>query len=378
MPMFRERGSAQLVLSLLREEEFMKFRAAVLYEQGKPLAVEEVEVPSIGPDEVLVKQFASGICHSQLHQIHHPTNPLPMVLGHESTGVVVAKGRHVTHVKEGDHVLVTWIPRDADHTWPTIRPQGVSVTWRGQQAKSNNVYTWAEATQAHHQYVVKMPQAYPTDVTAIIGCAVMTGAGAVLYTAKVQPGNSVAVFGVGGVGLCAIAAAAIVGAHPLIAVDLDEAKLAFARQFGATHGVNASSGDPVEAIRQLTNGGVDFAFDTIGAPTTQVQIAQAVRPGIDGVCEGGTAVLVGIPQEAVTVDLWRTLVAQARIYRTSKGGSCRPDRDFPLFLDWYQKGQLKLNDLVTKTYTLDQLNEGVHDLGRGQIFGRSILEFAKP
>ncbi|MSQ13605.1 MAG: alcohol dehydrogenase [Dehalococcoidia bacterium] len=356
----------------------MKFRAAVFYEKGKPLAVEEVESPPIGPDEVLVKQFSSGICHSQLHQILNPTNPMPMIMGHESTGVVVAKGRNVTHVKEGDHVMVTWIPRDGDENWPKIRPQGVYVNWRGQQAKSTNVYTWAEATQAHHQYVVKMPNEFPTDVTAIIGCAVMTGAGAVMNTAKVKRGDSVAVIGVGGVGLSSVAAAAALGANPVIAVDLDEAKLEFARKFGATHGVNASSGDPVEAIRKLTSGGVDFAFDTIGAPKTQVQIAQATRPGIGGVREGGTAVLVGIPQTEVTVDLWRTLVAQARIYRSSLGGSSRPDRDFPIFLDWYKRGQLKLNDLVTKKYTLDQINEGVHDLERGRIFGRSIMEFAKP
>ncbi len=356
----------------------MKFRAAVFYEKGKPLAVEEVESPPIGPDEVLVKQFASGICHSQLHQILNPTNPMPMIMGHESTGVVVAKGRNVTHVKEGDHVMVTWIPRDGDENWPNIRPQGVYVNWRGQQAKSGNVYTWAEATQAHHQYVVKMPKEFATDVTAIIGCAVMTGAGAVMNTAKVKRGDSVAVLGVGGVGLSSVAAAAALGANPVIAVDLDEAKLEFARKFGATHGVNASSGDPVEAIKKLTSGGVDFAFDTIGAPKTQVQIAQATRPGIGGVREGGTAVLVGIPQAEVTVDLWRTLVAQARIYRSSLGGSSRPDRDFPIFLDWFKRGQLKLNDLVTKKYTLDQINEGVHDLERGRIFGRSIMEFAKP
>lgn len=355
----------------------MKFRAAVLYEKGKPLAVEEVESPPIGPDEVLVKQFASGICHSQIHQIHNPTNPMPMVMGHESTGVVVGKGRNVTHVKEGDHVMVTWLPRDGDQDWPRVRPQGVYVNWRGQQARSGNVYTWAEATQAHHQYVVKMPKEFPTDVTAVIGCAVMTGAGAVMNTARVQKGNSVAVFGVGGVGLSAVAAASVLGANPVIAVDLDETKLEFARKFGATHGVNASSSDPVEAIKNLTSGGVDFAFDTIGAPKTQVQIAQAARSGIGGVSEGGTAVLVGIPQAEVTVHLWRML-STAKIYRTSTGGSCRPDRDFPTFLDWYKKGQLKLNEMVTNKYTLDQINHGVHDLERGHIFGRSIMEFAKP
>jgi Zn-dependent alcohol dehydrogenase len=362
----------------VQKGDIVKFRAAVFYEKGKPLAVEEVETAPPGPDEVLVKQFASGICHSQLHQIHNPTNPMPMVMGHESTGVVVAKGKNVTHVKEGDHVMVTWLPRDADESWPQKRPTGVSVAWRGQQAKSGNVYTWAEATQAHEQYVVKMPKDVPVDVTAIIGCAVMTGSGAVMNTAGVKRGQSVAIFGVGGVGLCAVAAAAALGASPIIAVDLDESKLEFARKFGATHGVNASSGNPIEAIQKLTKGGVDYAFDTIGAPKTQIQIAQATRPGIGGVREGGAAVLVGIPQAEVTVDLWRTLVPQARTYRSSLGGSCRPDRDFPIFLDWSKTGKLKLNDLVTKRYTLDQINEGVHDLERGRIFGRSIMEFSKP
>jgi Zn-dependent alcohol dehydrogenase len=219
-----------------------------------------------------------------------------------------------------------------------------------------------------------MPSEFPTDVTAIIGCAVMTGAGAVIHTAGVKRNQSVAIFGAGGVGLCAIAAAAMVDANPIIAVDVDDAKLEFARQFGATHTINATLEDPVSAISKLMDGGVDFAFDTVGAGNTPVQIAQAARPGIGGMREGGMAVLVGLTQEEISVNFW-PLLFPGKSYRASFGGSCRPDRDFPVFLDWYRSGRLNLDALVTRRFTLDQINEGVRDLEHGQIFGRSIVVF---
>ena len=223
------------------------------------------------------------------------------------------------------------------------------------------------------------------DVTAIIGCAVMTGAGAVLNTAKVRPGDSVAVFGVGGVGLSAITAAKVAGAFPLIAVDLDDEKLEFARSFGATHTVNAGTSDAVEAIRALTtkpdrwdfNGkpvaGVDFAFDCIGVPKTMQQIALAARTGAFGREPGGNAILVGVPTTAPDFDYGHLLMSEKR-YIGSLGGSCEPDRDFPMFLGWYAEGQLKLNEMVTARYRLEDINEAVDDLHHGRIAGRAILD----
>jgi Zn-dependent alcohol dehydrogenase len=348
----------------------MKYRAAVYAEHGKPLVVDEVEFPDPAPDQVLVKLFASGICHSQLHQLHNPEARTPAMLGHEATGVVIDKGRDVTHVKEGDHVMLTWLPRAAVPGWQ--RPAPARFRWREHEFEAG-VFTWAEHSLISEQYVVPLGKDVRTDVTAIIGCAVMTGAGAVINTAQVRPGESVAVFGVGGVGLCAITAAAASSAYPIIAVDLSDDKLEFAKKFGATHGVNASREDPVARVIEITGGGADYAFDAIGVPVTMEQILRAVRPGIGGLSHGGTAVLIGVPQVNATLDM-RSMLS-GRIYRGSIGGSSSPGRDFPIFVRWFQQGTLKLEDLVTERYSLDRINDGVHALERGEIFGRSIIEF---
>ena len=358
-------------------------RVVVCPEGPGPLRIDEIDLPDPGPYQVVVKQFASGICHSQLHQMHGPRQQ-PQLLGHESTGVVVAAGREVSHIKEGDRVMVTWVPRDPEIT---RRPEPCTLDLAdGTTARSQGVFTWADNTIADEQYVVSLPDDAPVDVTAIIGCAVMTGSGAVYHTAGVKKGESVAVFGVGGVGLSAIAAAAVVEADPIIAVDLSEEKLEFAKMFGATIGVNASQGDPVEQIRELTQrpgqfglagnpvAGVDYAFDCIGLRVTMEQILPAVRPGVLGHTTGGTAVLVGVPQTPVELDA-RDLLISEKKYIGSIGGSCRPDRDFPMFLRWFNEGDLDLNALVTSRYELDQINEATTALEQGQISGRSIMEF---
>lgn len=348
----------------------MKTRAAVHIEHARPLVVEEVILPDPGPNQIVVKQFASGVCHSQLHQLHNAASRTPLVLGHESTGVVTARGKNVTHVKEGDKVMITWIPRDAHEGM--ARPAPATITFRGETLQAG-VFTWAEATIADQQYVVKLADDVRTDVTAIIGCAVMTGCGAALNTAKVQKGNSVAIFGVGGVGLCIVQACANVGAAPIIAVDLADEKIEFARKFGATLGVNAGSEDAVARVRELTDGGADFAFDAIGVPKTMEQVLPAVRPGVGGLKEGGVAVLVGVPQTTATLTM-RDLFA-ARTYRGSIGGSSRPEVDFPMYVRWFKEGMLPLDLLVTRRFKLDEINEACRALEKGEIAGRSILEF---
>jgi Zn-dependent alcohol dehydrogenase len=323
-------------------------KAAILVEPNAPLVIDDVTFPDPQPDQVLIKLFASGICHSQLHQIHrtpqsaHRGTPAvcPSLLGHEATGVVVAKGHQVTHVQEGDHVMTTW----------------------------------TEYALLSERLVVPLDKEVATDVTSIIGCAVLTGAGVILNTLGVRVNESVAVFGAGGVGLCAIAAAHIVGAYPIIAVDLSDDKLAFAQRFGATHGVNAAHGDPVQAIQALTDGGVDYAIDAIGAARTQEQILYAVRPGTIGLKPGGTACLVGAVQELGRLDVEELRITQ-RTYTGTRGSLCRPDRDFPIFVRWYQRGQLDLDALVTQRYTLEQINEAVGDLSGGRIHGRSIITY---
>jgi Zn-dependent alcohol dehydrogenase len=360
-----------------------KSRAAIFVEQNKPLIIDEVEFPDPGPDQVLVKLFSSGICHSQIHTMQRPVRPghrLPALLGHESTGVVVSKGREVKHVKEGDHVITTWVDRDNSTTTQRLVSHALNdraqytALWKGKEVM-HSAATWAEHALAQERVVLQMPSDVPTDVTAIIGCAVMTGAGAILNTLNVRPGESVAVFGAGGIGLCAIAAAAIVDAYPIVAVDVIEDKLAFARRFGATHTVNAREVDPVKAIQDLTNGGVDYALDAIGMPETQEQILRAVRAGYSGLNRGGTALLIGLTPAGAKVALDTSLFAGSRSFTRTSGGDCCPDRDFPLFIRWYREGKLKLNELVTDRYKLDQINKAVDDLENGRILGRGILTY---
>lgn len=359
-------------------------RVVVLPQEPGPMRIEDVELPDPGPTQVVVKQFASGVCHSQLHQIHNP-RATRLVLGHESTGKVLKKGAEVTNVDVGDHVMVTWVPRNASLAGGPPAPIEIPVD--GGTARSANVFTWADTTICDERYVVPMARDERTDVTAIIGCAVMTGAGAVYHTAGVKRGESVAVFGAGGVGLSAIAAAAVLGADPIIAVDLDDAKLDFARKFGATVGINARDGDPIARIKEITRdpaqcdmlgqpvAGADYAFDCIGVRVTMEQILPAVRPGVLGGRTGGTAVLVGVPQGPVELNA-RDLLISEKKYIGSIGGSCRPDRDFPMFLRWFREGDLDLDAMVTERFALDEINEATHALETGKISGRAILDLS--
>ncbi|MEX0763243.1 MAG: zinc-binding dehydrogenase [Dehalococcoidia bacterium] len=349
----------------------MKSIAAIHLEHGKPLVVDEIEIPDPQPDQVAVKLYSSGVCHSQLHQMHNPETPRPALLGHEGTGVVTRVGKDIDHVKEGDLVIVTWVPRDPIRGRWTPGPSG--ATYR-EQPLSGPTFTWGEDVLIHNQYVVKIDDDNPKDVSSIVGCAILTGAGAVLHTAKVRPEDSVAVYGVGGVGISAIKMASILEAYPIIAVDLHDDKLEFAKEFGATHTVNASKVDPVEAIHEITSGGVDYAFDAIGLRITNEQILPSVRgggPGADNV--GGMAVLVGMPGNEMTIWPGHFMFHQ-RQYRGSLGATY-PDRDFAMYLRWHKEGKFPLDKLVTKRYRLDEINQACDDLEAGQIKGRAILEY---
>ncbi|MBV9597232.1 MAG: zinc-binding dehydrogenase [Chloroflexi bacterium] len=351
----------------------MKTRAAIHVGQNAPQVVDELDLPDPGPNHVTVSLFASGICHSQLHQIHNPNQPTPSVLGHEATGVVTGAGSGVDYVKEGDRVMVTWLTRTPS---PGQRPAAASGwAYRGQPVNFGlgGTATWTESTVVHEQYVVKLPDLVDEQLTSIIGCAVMTGAGAALNTGRVRAGDSVAVFGVGGVGLSCVQACANAGAYPIIVVDLRDDKLAFASQFGATHFVNASIEDPVARIRELTGGvGVDCSFDAIGAPKTLEQFYQVVRTGANGISEPGTAVLIGVPTGPTQFQMgqmWN------RRLTGSFGGGGRPERDFPMYVRWFQEGKLPLDKLVSRRYRLEQINDALGDLERGDIAGRSIIVF---
>jgi Zn-dependent alcohol dehydrogenase len=352
----------------------MKSRAAVYVEIGKPMIIDEIELPDPGPTQMIVKVFASGICHTQLHTLHNPNARVPALLGHEATGVVVKAGSAATNAREGDHVTLSFMPR----TLPGgIKPELPAVFFRGQELRASGASaTWSEHVLTDQAYVVAIDKAAATDVTAPIGCAVATGCGAVINTARVRPGDSVAVFGVGGVGLCAVSAAANVSAGPIIAVDLSDDKLEFAKKFGATHGVNASTEDPVARIRELTDGGADFAFDAIGHPKTVAALLPSVHPAEPGWRpEGGMAVQVGIPREPTFVGTLGEILPGGKIYRGTYGGSARPERDYPMYVRWFMEGKLPLDLLVSQRFKLEQVNEACEALERGRILGRAIIEF---
>ena len=349
----------------------MKSKAAVQTGPEEPLTLAEIEIPDPKDDQVLVKLTSSGICHSQLHQMDNPGLARPLLLGHEGTGIVTGIGDKVSHVKEGDQVIVTWVPRTPVSGRPTVPHSG--ITYQGTPV-NGNVYTWGEDVLVRSDYVVSISKDHPKDVSCIVGCAVLTGAGAVLHTANVRPGQSVAVFGCGGIGLCSIRMAAILEAYPIIAVDLQDDKLQLAKEFGATHIINASKIDPIEAIQEITLGGVDYAFDAIGVPTTNEQILPSTKaggPGADN--QGGTAVLIGLPGGDVTINT-RLFVTGQRRYMGSLGATY-PDKDFPMFLRLYQEGKFPLDKLITKRYKLDDINEACDSLKAGAILGRSIIEF---
>ncbi|MCX8278127.1 MAG: zinc-binding dehydrogenase [Dehalococcoidia bacterium] len=349
----------------------MKSRAAIHVGHGKELVVDEINIPDPQPDQVIVKLYSSGVCASQLHQMHNPDTPTPGLLGHEGFGIVTQIGSDITHLKVGDAAIVTWVPREpVPGRW--LAPSA-GVTWN-ETPLEGSTFTWCEDAIVWGGYAVKVDNDAPKDLSSIVGCAILTGAGAVTHTAKVRPGESVAVFGVGGVGLSAIQMAAVVNAYPIIAVDIDDEKLKFAKKFGATHTVNSAKVDPIATVIEMTNGGVDYAFDAVGLRITNEQILPVTRSGGSGADNiGGMAVMIGMPGPEMT--LWPGhFMFHQRQYRGSLGATY-PDKDFNMYLRLYKEGKFPLDKLVTKRYKLDDINEACDDLQSGKILGRAILEF---
>lgn len=341
-----------------------------------PIELREVTLPQLGKNDVLVQMHATGVCQSQLYWME-ATHKDPMLFGHEGYGTVLATGQAVQSVHEGDKVLITWVPRASD------RPaQRSSIELQdGVTAWSPNVYTWAEHTVVDELYVLPIDKKNAQDFVAIVGCAVVTGAGAVCFAADTQPGDTVAIFGAGGVGLSAIAAAAVRGAGRIIAVDLEADKLDLALHFGATDTINASTQDPVAVINELT-GGVDKAFDCVANNTTLNQAIDCTRSVMPGTgSPGGTTVLVGLPQGPLTLELGpnrhsggNLITGQKRLIGTAAGGA--KQTDIATFLDWYSQGQLDLAALVTDRYDFVDVHQAVSDLTNRRIRGRALLKMS--
>jgi len=356
-------------------------KAAVLNAPKTPLAIEELTIDEPIAGEALVRVVAAGVCHSDLHFIEG-TYPgrLPMVLGHEVAGVVEQVGPGVTHVRAGDRVIMGFVQPcghckycDAGRpnlcqTRTTARPADRPILKRGDQAVSGMAGTagFAQQSVMPATGLVKVPDGIGLDVAALVGCSVMTGYGAVVNTAKVEPGSTVAVVGAGGIGLNIIQAARLAGASRIIAVDMVEAKLGVAKQFGATDTVNAGDTDPVKKVQELTGGGADFTFEAIGLKVTAEQAyAMAGR--------GGTAVIVGMIPPADQISISGMIWMQEKTLKGSYYGSARFHTDMPRIFDLYRQGKLNIEGLVTKRFPLEGINEAF-DLLRSGAVSRSILE----
>ena len=353
----------------------MKSRAAILTAPGEPLVIDEIDVPDPGPEQVVVKQTATGICGSQIHeQIKTPEEKCPRVLGHEGVGVVTHAGRNVTHLKEGDFAITTWVPRAGypgrdfvDGLVP------VGTTFRGKPI-GGAIGTFTEYCLASDQLAVRIAPEHASPECSIIGCAVLTGAGAVLHTAGVRAEESVVVVGAGGIGLSALKMASLLQAYPIIAVDLADEKLELAKQWGATHAIDASRVDPVEAVWRIVPRGADYAFDAVGTVSTHESILEMVRGGGPGAHNvGGMAVLIGWPQTEFKLNA-EHFVFHQRQYRGSHGSSI-PDKDFPMYLRLAGEGKFPVDELVTRSYAIEEINDALDDLREGRILGRSIIRF---
>ncbi len=367
----------------------MKTRTAVLYAPGEPMRVEEIELDPPKEHEVQVRIVAAGICRSDYHIVKGELpGYLPMALGHEGAGVVEEVGPQVTNCKPGDHVVLSWIPACGkcrycisghsnlcDMSAKTLQGPQIDGTFRMHNGGAEIgqfclVGSFSERTIVSDISLVVIDKWYPLNRAVLVSCGVPTGVGAVIHRAKVIPGSTVMVIGCGGIGSNIVQGAALAGARMIIAVDIHDFKLEKAREFGATHTVNATKQDPVNVARELTWGlGVDYAFEAIATPET---IGQAV----DATGKNGTTVVVGLAPaqvNAIPISPLMLVLFQKTLMGTLYGDS-QPGNDIPNLLKMYTAGKIKLDELVTRTYTLDQVNEAYADLDAGRLI-RGVIEF---
>ena len=329
-----------------------------------------------------MRTVASGVCHSDLHFVDgYYQFPAPAILGHEAAGIVEEVGPHVTEFKPGDHVIAclsvfcghcSYCLTGRTHlcqSRPVRTPQEPpKLSWKGAPVNQfANLSAYAEQMLVHENGLVKVRDDMPLDRGALIGCGVTTGVGAVLNTARVEAGATVAVYGAGGVGLAVIQGARIAGAGMIIAVDVFEKKLAQARELGATHTVDASKGDPVKAIRELTNGGVEYAFEAIGLKKAAEQAFECIRPG-------GTATVIGMIPVGQKVELEGSMFLREKRIQGCSMGSNRFKVDMPKYVDFYQRGLLRLDEMITRRGRLEDVNDAFRAMKAGEV-ARTVLMF---
>ena len=349
--------------------------------KGGPVKLVPILVPDPGPGEALVRVKACGVCHTDLHYREGAINDdFPFLLGHEASGTVESVGDGVTNVAPGDFVIIAWrapcgtcrsclrgVPwycfSSRNASQPMTLADGTPLS------PALGIGAFAELTLVDAGQAVKVsPKASP-EAAGLVGCGIMAGIGAAMHTGNVGRGDSVAGFGCGGVGNAAIAGARLAGAHTIIGVDLDDRKLAWAKEFGATHTINASSTDPVEEIRKLTGGnGVNVAIEAVGNPVTYEQAFYARD-------HAGTVVLVGVPSPDMKIELpLLEIFGRGGSLKSSWYGDCLPSRDFPMLIDLYLQGRLDLDRFVSETIGIGDVEEAFHKMERGEVL-RSVVVF---
>ena len=357
-----------------------KVKGVVAKSKGDPVAIEMIEVPNPGPGEVLIDVKACGVCHTDLHYREGAINDeFPFLLGHEAAGIVEEVGAGVSDLNPGDFVILNWRAVCGHcRSCRRGRPWNCFATHNATQkmtldskelSPALGIGAFAEKTLVAAGQATKVNPAAKPEVAGLIGCGVMAGLGAAMNTGQVSRGDSVAVFGCGGVGDAAIEGSRLAGAHTIIAVDIDDKKLEWAKEFGATHVIDSTKVDPIEAIREITDGnGVDVAIEAIGLPVTYEQAFYSRDLA-------GTVVLVGVPNPEMKIELpMIEIFGRGGTLKSSWYGDCLPSRDFPMLIDLYLQGRLELDRFVSETIGLDEVEEAFHKMERGEVL-RSVVVF---
>ncbi len=358
----------------------MEIQAAVVFETGGDFSIEQLEISDPNDDEVLVRIVGAGICGTDLgaRDGHLPIPPPPSVFGHEGAGVVEQVGARVTKVKPGDHVVLSWDYCGACtscksgkdlyclnfflHNFHGARPDSTATLRKGDQVIHGSFFSqssFADFALANERNVVKVREDVPLEILGSMGCGVMTGAGAVMNSLQPRPGASIAVFGVGNVGMSAVLAALVVGCTTIIAVDINPERLEMAKEFGATHTVNAGEEDPVEAILDITGGGAEFSLECVGNP-------KVFRQAVDVLPRLGVCGLTGVVPPGTEVSLDMDLIMNGRTVKGILGGDAIPDLFIPRLIELYSQGRLPFDRMIT-FYPFNEISQAVEDMEKGRV-----------